>query len=256
MQINVLIIFTDVILKFSICLFLLSGSHGAHPLTRFFPSFSSPCQWISGLITDSSLTSKQPLKKACLIRVCHTRLSSSSVFESFVIGIITHERNYMSEVLSEKGGGTMSFQWKNRNGEGRQQSASWHIYSFAYYFAAVVVCLLIKDNPIKALQNSLRGIIHANTSQSGSSLGERTGCRGVCKACIFYPSLPLQTGLQKSMPGAWGAETITCPHGGFMLALELVSCLPGCAPPRSAFLSCVGWLVPECTYAHLHCIPL
>lgn len=147
----------------------------------------------------------------------------------------------MSEVLSKKG----AAQWelsvgKKRNGEGRQQSASWHVYSFAYYFAAVVVCLLIKDNPIKALKSSLRGIIHTNTSQSGSSLGERTGCGGVCKACSFYPSLPLQTAPQESVPAAWGAETITCLRGGSMLAPELVSRLPACVPPQRFPVVC--WL--------------
>lgn len=111
--------------------------------------------------------------------------------------------------------------------------------TFAYYFAAVVVCLLIKDNPIKALKSSLRRSVHTNTAQSGSGLGERTGCGGVCKACSFHPSLPLQTGLQESVPGARGAETITCLHGGSMLARELVSRLPACVvPPSPAVLSC------------------
>lgn len=127
-----------------------------------------------------------------------------------------------------------------RNGEGRQQSASCHVYSFAYYFAAVVVCLLIKDNPIKALKSGLRRSTHTNTSQRGSSLGERTGCGGVCKACSLHPSLPLQTGLQESVPGAWGAETITCLHGGSVLAPELVSRLPACVPPQRFPVVC--WL--------------
>lgn len=63
----------------------------------------------------------------------------------------------MSEELNKKG-------WE-RSGEtnegGKQQSAScWHVYSFAYYLAAVVVCLLIKGNPIKALKSSLRRSTH------------------------------------------------------------------------------------------------
>lgn len=138
-----------------------------------------------------------------------------------------------------------------RNREGRRQSASWHIHLFAYYFAAVVVCLLIKDNPIKTLKSSLRRNAHThthtlkNTAQSGPSLGERTGCAGVCKACSFHPFL-----LQDSVPGAWGAETITCLHGGSILALELVSRLPACVPPQRYPVVC--WL----TGPPVHICPL
>lgn len=47
-----------------------------------------------------------------------------------------------------------------------------------YYFAAVVVCLLIKDNPIKALKCGLRGLVHTNVAGIGSGFGGRTGCGG------------------------------------------------------------------------------
>lgn len=154
----------------------------------------------------------------------------------------------MSEELDKKG-------WKRSekiNEEAKQQSASpWHVYSFAYYLAAVVVCLLIKDNPIKALKSSLRRSIHtANTSHSGSSLGEGTGCGRVCKACTFHPSPFLQTGLQQSVPGAWSAETITCLHGGSVLAVELVSRLPACIPLQRFPVVC--WL----TGPPVHICPL
>lgn len=89
-----------------------------------------------------------------------------------------------------------------------------------------------------------------NTAQSGPSLGERTGCAGVCKACSFHPFLLLQTALQDSVPGAWGAETITCLHGGSILALELVSRLPACVPPQRYPVVC--WL----TGPPVHICPL
>lgn len=41
-----------------------------------------------------------------------------------------------------------------------------------YYLAAVVVCLLIRDNPIKALKSILGVGRHTNTSPSGSGLGK------------------------------------------------------------------------------------
>ena len=91
---------------------------------------------------------------------------------------------------------------------------------------------------------------HTHTSQRGSSLGERTGCGGVCSACSLHPSLPLQTGLQESVPGAWGAETITCLHGGSALAPELVSRLPACVPPQRFPVVC--WL----TGPPVHICPL
>lgn len=42
-----------------------------------------------------------------------------------------------------------------------------------YYLAAVVVCLLIRDNPIKALKSILGVSRHTNMSPSGSGPGKR-----------------------------------------------------------------------------------
>lgn len=52
-----------------------------------------------------------------------------------------------------------AFSKKNKN----QKNSKVLPDTFAYYFAAVAVCLLIKDNPIKALKSSLRGIVHTQT---------------------------------------------------------------------------------------------
>lgn len=83
--------------------------------------------------------------------------------------------------------------WREQQKGGER--ASWHIYSFAYYFAAVLVCLLMKDNPIKALKSSLTRRRHKkHTSLEGLGLGERTGCGALCKACSFHPSLVSTSG--------------------------------------------------------------
>lgn len=54
------------------------------------------------------------------------------------------------------------------------------------------------------------------------------------------PPCYYKRGFWRCMPGAWGAETITCLHGGSVLALELVSRLPACVPLQR--LPVVCWL--------------
>lgn len=114
----------------------------------------------------------------------------------------------MSEGLSEKRGQDRHRERERgeliaENGEGRQQSASWHVYSFAHYFAAVVVCLLIKDNPIKALKSSLRRSIHTHTRSqthlrvAGPVLERGQVVVGSVKPAVFHP-LPATTNR------AWG----------------------------------------------------
>lgn len=142
---------------------------------------------------------------------------------------------------------------RNRGGEFSEVLPDTFIHY--YYLAAVVVCLPIKDNPIKALKSILEVSRHTNTSQSGSSLGERTGCDAVWKACSF-PPLPICTNWASGQY-ARGLGALRPQHASIAASYWLGSwsvAMP--ASPCSAFLLCVGSLVPQCTYAHLHCVPL
>lgn len=103
-------------------------------------------------------------------------------------------------------------------------------------FAAVVVCLLIKDNPIKALKEGLKNKqTHGNLLEREDRLWFRSG---------KPPPRLYKQGWRTECQGLGrGAETTTCHHGDFILAWELVSRLSPLSlssPPRCFPVAC--WL--------------